>query len=151
MPLGQSPPFWKQKSLKQMSRQEWESLCDGCAQCCLIKLEDDAARKVFYTSVVCKYLDEGKCECRQYQRRAELVADCVRLTPENVGKFHWLPKTCAYRLISEGKDLKWWHPLVSGNRSTVHEAGISVKDKVLSEEFVHPRGYDEHIINWVEY
>lgn len=144
-------PFWKQKSLSQMTRDEWESLCDGCALCCLIKLEDDASNEVFYTRVVCKHLDEGKCVCRKYERRTELVADCVSLKAENVHEFHWLPATCAYRLIAEGKDLKWWHPLVSGSRETVHQAGISVKDKVLSEEFVHPKSYDEHIIDWVEY
>lgn len=149
--MDQSEAFWKRKSLGEMSKEEWESLCDGCARCCLVKLEDEDNGHVFYTRVVCKYLNEQKCECRRYDRRTELVPDCVRLTPDNTKEFHWLPGTCAYRLISEGKDLEWWHPLVSGSRESVDEAGISVKDKVLSEEYVHPASYDEHIIKWVEY
>ncbi len=106
--------FWQEKSLAEMSRQEWESLCDGCARCCLHKLEDEDSGKVHYTSVVCKYLDESTCQCTNYQDRSSLVPDCVWLTPDTAEAFKWLPITCAYRLIAEGKDLKWWHPLVSG-------------------------------------
>ncbi len=143
-------PFWVNKSLTEMTREEWESLCDGCAKCCLQKLEDEDTGKVYYTKVVCRYLDEKLCRCSHYQERNNLVPTCVWLRPEDVAEFHWLPTTCAYRLIAEGQDLPAWHHLVSGSRDTVHEAGISVRGRVLNEEFVHPDGLEEHIIHWVE-
>ncbi|MCH8257634.1 MAG: YcgN family cysteine cluster protein [Proteobacteria bacterium] len=142
--------FWKEKSLTEMSRQEWESLCDGCARCCLHKLEDEDSGEVHYTSVVCKYLDESTCRCTSYQDRHSLVPDCVWLTPDTVEAFRWLPTTCAYRLVAEGKDLAWWHPLVSGRAESVQEAGISVRGKCVSEEHVHPDNFEENIIRWVE-
>ncbi|MEH6556640.1 MAG: YcgN family cysteine cluster protein [Oceanicoccus sp.] len=141
--------FWENKPLDQLSEDEWESLCDGCAKCCLHKLEDEDSGEVFYTKVVCRYMDE-QCRCTEYQRRNELVPNCVWLRPEDVKEFHWLPSTCAYRLVSEGKPLESWHPLISGSPDTVHSAGISIKGRALSEEYVHPDGLDEHIINWVE-
>ncbi|MCH7743947.1 MAG: YcgN family cysteine cluster protein [Proteobacteria bacterium] len=142
--------FWKEKSLAEMSRQEWESLCDGCARCCLHKLEDEDSGEVHYTSVACKYLDESTCRCTSYQDRHSLVPDCVWLTPDTVEAFRWLPTTCAYRLVAEGKDLAWWHPLVSGRAESVQEAGISVRGKCISEEHVHPDNFEENIIRWVE-
>lgn len=147
-----SPPltrFWEQKSLAEMTAEEWESLCDGCAKCCLHKLEDEDSGEVFYTKVVCRYMDDN-CRCTEYQRRNELVPNCVWLRPENVKQFHWLPMTCAYRLVSEGKPLEDWHPLISGDPDSVHQAGVSIKGRALSEEYVHPEGFDEHVISWVE-
>jgi uncharacterized cysteine cluster protein YcgN (CxxCxxCC family) len=143
------PRFWEQKSLAELDPQEWESLCDGCAKCCLHKLEDEDSGEVFYTKVVCRYMDE-QCRCSEYQQRNVLVPNCVWLKPENVAEFHWLPQTCAYRLVAEGKPLPDWHHLISGDTNTVHEAGISIKGRALSEEFVHPDGFEEHIIHWVE-
>ncbi len=143
-------PFWQEKSLDDMSRQEWESLCDGCARCCLHKLEDIDTGEVAYTRVVCRYLDEDNCRCTEYEHRNELVPNCVWLTPDTARGYHWLPSTCAYRLLAEGKDLEWWHPLVSGRWETVAEAGIAVKGRVVNENFVHPDGYEEHIIHWVD-
>ncbi len=142
-------PFWKTKSLQEMSQVEWESLCDGCARCCLHKLEDVDTGEVHYTSVVCRLMTDD-CRCSAYLDRTELVPDCVQLTPERTEEFEWLPTTCAYRMVYEGKDLAWWHPLVSGDPDTVHSAGISVKGKALSEDHVHPDAIDEHIIRWVE-
>jgi hypothetical protein len=142
--------FWLRKSLEEMTVDEWESLCDGCARCCLHKLEDEDDGEVFYTRVVCRYLDEQRCRCRRYPERHTLVPNCVWLKPEYVTEFRWLPASCAYRLVAEGKDLAWWHPLVSGNPDSVHEAGISVRGKILSENYVHPDGMEEHIIHWVE-
>ena len=127
-------PFWKNKQLREMSREEWESLCDGCARCCLVKLEDEDTGKIHFTSAACKLLDGRQCRCTDYQNRTARVPDCVELTPENAGELNWLPKTCAYRLLAEGRDLAWWHPLVSGRAETVVEAGISVKDRTRSEE-----------------
>ena len=142
--------FWQKKSLNEMSQSEWESLCDGCAKCCLIKLDDIDNSKVHYTKVVCRLMDENTCQCTQYQNRNKLVPNCIWLKPEGVKEFHWLPQTCAYRLLSEGKELQPWHPLVSGNKNSVHQAGISIKGRCLSEEYVHPDGLEEHVIKWVE-
>lgn len=142
--------FWKEKSLFEMSENEWESLCDGCARCCLHKLEDEVTEAVHYTAVVCRYLDEDRCRCTEYDKRTELVPDCVQLTPLGALDYGWLPKTCAYRTLAEGRDLEWWHPLVSGSKETVHAAGISVKGKCIPEQFVHESGLEEQIITWVE-
>lgn len=133
-PTGTAQPFWAVKTLEAMSPQEWESLCDGCARCCLVKLEDEDTGEIHYTDVGCTLLDGGACRCRDYPNRQKKVEDCVRLTPEAVRTLRWLPKTCAYRLIAEGKPLAWWHPLVSGNPDTVHLAGISVRDEIAGLE-----------------
>ena len=129
-----APPFWKTKSLSDMSREEWESLCDGCGRCCLNKLEDEDTGRYLYTRVACKLLDLETCRCTDYANRQAKVPDCVALTPENVGSLGWLPATCAYRLLDEGKSLPWWHPLVSGRTETVAEAGITVAGEAYSEE-----------------
>lgn len=139
--------FWKQKSLQQMSQQEWESLCDGCGKCCLNKLmtEDD---EVLYTNVACRLLDGETVRCTHYGDRFRLVPDCVRLTPETVSKLKWLPETCAYRLLNEGQDLADWHPLVSGRRESVEEAGISVRGRVISERDAGP--LEHHLVDWAD-
>ncbi|MDJ0878984.1 MAG: YcgN family cysteine cluster protein [Halieaceae bacterium] len=142
--------FWEQKSLAEMSDAEWESLCDGCARCCLHKLEDADTGEVYYTGVRCRYLVEESCRCSDYPRRSELMSNCIDLKRHDVAALHWLPATCAYRLLSEGKPLYDWHPLVSGRPESVHEAGISIRGRAVSDEFVHPDGYEEHIIHWVE-
>ncbi len=126
--------FWRVTPLEQMSKPEWESLCDGCARCCLVKFEDIDTGATLFTSAACKMLELGSCRCKDYPNRASVVPDCVPLHPNNVRELHWLPPTCAYRLVGEGKDLPWWHPLQSGDPETVHQAGISVKDQVISEE-----------------
>lgn len=142
--------FWQQKELAQMSDAEWESLCDGCARCCMIKLEDEDTREVHYTAVVCDLLALDVCRCTRYPERHELVPDCVVLTPERAADFAWLPTTCAYRTLAEGRELAWWHPLVSGRQDTVHEAGISVQDKVVPEAMVHEDDQQDMIVTWVE-
>jgi uncharacterized protein len=127
-------PFWRVKSLESMTSPEWESLCDGCGRCCLVKLEDEDTGAIHYTDVGCTLLDGAACRCRNYENRQGKVPDCVRLTPEAVRALSWLPPTCAYRLLAEGRDLYWWHPLVSGDADTVHAAGISVRARVAGPE-----------------
>lgn len=134
-------PFWRRKSLGEMSDAEWESLCDGCGRCCLVKLEDEDSGAVVYTDVGCTLLDAQSCRCSDYENRQARVPDCVRLTVEAVTTLSWLPKTCAYRLLGDGLDLHWWHPLVSGDPDTVHQAGISVRGHVYGLE--HEVALDE--------
>ncbi len=125
--------FWKRKSLAEMSTGEWESLCDGCALCCLQKLEDEDSGEIYFTDVACKLLDLNSCRCRDYPARAKKVADCLVLSVDNLQAFAWLPATCAYRLLADGDDLPEWHPLITGDPDSVHEAGISALGKVVSE------------------
>ena len=141
--------FWKNKSLRQMSSSEWEALCDGCGKCCLVKLIDDLTDDLHYTTVARKLLDCESCQCGDYENRKSLVEGCVILSPRLIEELHWMPSTCAYRLIYEGKDLYWWHPLISGSPNTVHEAGISVRGRVISEREVKdselPKYIDEQL------
>ena len=140
-------PFWRTKTLAEMTRAEWESLCDGCGRCCTTKFIDEDTGAIEFTDVACKLLDSESCRCTDYARRKQRVPDCVKLTAHMAGKLSWLPSTCAYRLIDEGKRLPWWHPLVSGDPETVHEAGISVRDKVVSETEVEDA--EERIVDWI--
>ena len=139
-------PFWKRKTLVQMNRTEWESLCDGCGRCCLLKLEDVDTGALHFTSVVCHLFDQQRCRCTRYAERTSLVPDCLVLSPDNLALINFLPDTCAYRLLNEGRDLPDWHPLVSGTPVSVHRAGVSVRDKVISEEYVHP----DDLVNYIE-
>ena len=139
-------PFWKTKTLEQMTPEEWESLCDGCGRCCLHKLRDDVTEALSFTNVSCRLLDRHSCQCSDYPRRQEKVPDCVSLTPEILDEIDWLPPSCAYRRVQEGRDLAWWHHLVSGDPATVHEAGVSVRGRAISEEVSGP--LDRHLADW---
>jgi len=143
-------PFWQRKKLTELTADEWESLCDGCGRCCLKKLQDEETGEVAYTDVACKQLDRARCRCRRYARRHELVPDCVALRPSDLSTFDWLPTTCAYRKLAEGKPLDWWHPLVSGDPDTVHRAGISVRGRTLPERDVPAEDLETRIIEWIK-
>ncbi len=131
---GSELPFWRARRLDQMTRPEWESLCDGCGRCCLHKLEDEDTGEVHHTNVACRLLDPDTCRCRRYATRKRWVPDCVALKPADIARFGWLPSTCAYRLLAEGKDLPEWHPLLSGDPESVHRAGVSVRGRVIPEQ-----------------
>ncbi|MEE4357428.1 MAG: YcgN family cysteine cluster protein [Desulfococcaceae bacterium] len=141
-----SDVFWEKKSLEEMTKEEWELLCDGCAVCCLHKLEDEDTGEVFYTAVACRMLDRDRCRCMSYEKRFAQIPGCLHLTPETVKEYHWLPATCAYRLISEGKDLPVWHPLRSGDPESVHTSGISLRDRVISECHADMENLEAYII-----
>ena len=147
--MDDETPFWRRKKLAQMTRAEWESLCDGCGRCCLNKLEDIDTGDTVFTDVGCRLLDTGSCRCRDYARRREEVSDCVKLTPRNVRSIPWLPPSCAYRLLAQGRDLYWWHPLVSGDPDSVHAAGVSVRGRVQGSEIDIPDAdLEDHIVQW---
>ncbi len=137
-------PFWERKKLTELTTAEWESLCDGCGNCCTYKLEDHDTGELYQTDVCCKLLDTHRCQCSNYANRKRFVSDCVQLTPENVLTFNWLPSTCGYVRVAKGLPLADWHPLVSGDPESVHRAGISVRDRVMSEEQAGP--LEDHII-----
>ena len=139
-------PFWRTKTLEEMSAEEWESLCDGCGRCCLVKLEDESIGTVELTRLACRLLDHATCRCSDYANRFILVHDCIRIDAAKVREIDWLPATCAYRLVGEGRELMWWHPLVSGDPETVHQAGISVRGWAVSEVKVKPRDMHRYII-----
>ncbi|MEZ4527236.1 MAG: YcgN family cysteine cluster protein [Desulfobacterales bacterium] len=138
--------FWEKKSLKDMTKEEWELLCDGCAVCCLHKVEYEDSGEVFYTAVACRLLDIAQCRCTAYADRFSLMPDCLHLTPETVNQYSWLPETCAYRLLSEGKDLPEWHPLISGDPESIHSSGISLRDRAISEQYVSTDDLEAYIL-----
>ena len=140
-------PFWKVKTLEQMSTNEWESLCDGCGKCCLHKIEDEDTGDIAFTNVACRLLDSKSCRCSNYSKRIHFVKDCQVLNPKKVRRLNWLPSTCAYKLLGEGRDLPSWHPLVSGNRDSVHRAGISMKNKIISED--HVKDLEDFVVDWI--
>lgn len=143
--------FWNSKKLDEMTPSEWESLCDGCGRCCLQKLEDIDTGLVFYTSVACRLLDEESCRCKNYKKRRKVVQDCLVLEAADTEQLKWLPQSCAYRTLAEGRPLEWWHPLVSGSADTVREAGISVAGRTVNEISISSADLEDHIICWIDF
>jgi uncharacterized protein len=144
------PRFWETIPLAKLTQQEWEALCDGCGKCCLNKLEFEDTGEVAFTRVACRLLDGETCQCTNYVNRKQYVPECVVLTPKTLPKIaYWLPRTCAYRLLHEGKRLEDWHPLNSGNPQSVHEAGVSVRGWTIPEYEVDEDDWEDHIIDEV--
>jgi uncharacterized cysteine cluster protein YcgN (CxxCxxCC family) len=140
--------FWKNKKLAELTPEEWESLCDGCAICCLYKLQDEETDEIYYTDVACKLLDLASCTCTAYSERSQLMPTCMVLTPAIVEAINWLPATCAYRRLKEGQDLDWWHPLVSGKPGLVHRLGISIRAKAIPEKDVDMDNLEDRVVDW---
>jgi len=138
--------FWETRKLEQMTDPEWESLCDHCARCCLLKLEDEDSAELFFTNVSCHLLDIEKCSCKDYPNRKFRVPECLQVRSMELSEYQWLPQTCAYRLIAEGRPLPAWHPLISGSQQSVQQAGITVDGFAVSEDYIHPDQLQDHII-----
>lgn len=138
-------PFWRVKPLCSLTAAEWEALCDGCAKCCVIRLRDVDTDAVYATNVACRLLDRQTCRCTDYDNRSERAPACVRLTPENLEELEWMPRTCAYRLVAEGRELYDWHPLISGDPESVHAAGMSVRGATVCETMVDEDDLHEHV------
>lgn len=140
-------PFWQTVKLADMTAAQWEAVCDGCAKCCLVKLQDEDSGEIVFTDIVCNLLDQQSCRCTHYEERTKLVPDCVKLTKDNLDKIDFMPPSCAYRLLHEGKDLPQWHPLVSGRADSVVEAGMSVKGRVIAE-MAFDGDSEDRVVDW---
>ena len=140
--------FWETKNLIDMNENEWESLCDKCGKCCVIKLEDFDTQEVHYTNVSCKLLCEKSASCKDYENRKSIVPDCIILSPDNLKDLKWMPETCAYKLLNEGKNLPYWHPLLSGNDKEIVNSGNSVKNRVTNENEIKIKDLPDYIFNW---
>jgi len=140
--------FWEIKNLIDMNENEWESLCDKCGKCCVIKLEDFDTQQVHYTNVSCKLLCEKSASCKDYENRKSIVPDCIILSPDNLKDLKWMPETCAYKLLNEGKNLPYWHPLLSGNDKEIVKSGNSVKNRVTNENEIKIKNLPDYIFNW---
>lgn len=145
--MAMPQPFWRTKTLAQMTRPEWESLCDGCGKCCLQKLQDDDSGEVYATRLVCRYMTP-ECRCSVYSERQKYVPNCVWLTPDDVDEFFWLPSTCAYRLVAEGQDLPSWHPLVAGDAQRIHQQKASIQHwDLIADDRVPEEEWEDYIID----
>ena len=140
--------FWETKKLIEMDTNEWEALCDKCGKCCVIKLEDYDTKEIHYTNVSCKLLCEKTALCKDYKNRKKIVPDCTILSPDNLKNLKWMPDTCAYKILDEGKDLPNWHPLISENEDEIVKSGNSVKNRVTNEIKVKEKNLPEYIFNW---
>ena len=146
--MQQTQPFWERKTLNEMTSEEWESLCDGCGKCCVLKLEDIDTGAVYYSDVSCKLLCTKTAQCTDYQNRKQIVPDCVILTPDNLEDIDWMPQSCAYRRINEGRGLADWHPLIAGSQDKMASLGHLVAGHVISETEIDGADMPDHLYDW---
>lgn len=139
--------FWKEIPITELNSSEWESICDGCAQCCAHKLECEDSGEIFKTNIVCQYLDTEQCQCSVYSERHKFVPDCIKITPENAGTLSWIPETCGYRVLAEGRELPEWHPLITGDKESTKNAGASIRQKVISEADIDLDDLEDFIVD----
>lgn len=144
--MSENQRFWENTPFDQFTSKQWESICDGCAQCCAHKLQDEDTEEVFLTNVVCQYLDTKKCQCSVYNDRHVHVPDCIKITPENAGELLWIPETCGYRLLANGKPLPEWHPLMTGDSDSTRSANMTVTDKVISDADVNMDDLEDYLV-----
>ncbi len=143
--LADQTPFWETKTLAEMNPEEWEALCDGCGRCCLFKLEDEDTHEIFYTRVVCRYFNVETGRCRVYAERTELVPTCLQLDPGRVSELGWIPRSCAYRRLAEGRKLAAWHPLIAGSRTRMQKNGVAVNRQIISEDLADMDHLEDYI------
>jgi len=144
--MSQLEKFWETIPFDQLNQKQWESICDGCAQCCAHKLQDEDTDEIFYTNIVCEYLDTNKCQCSVYADRHTYVPDCIKITAENAKELSWIPETCGYKLLANGKPLPDWHPLVTGSRNSTEQANMSIRDKVISEADIDMDDLEDYLV-----
>ena len=148
--MDTSAPFWQTTPMEKMTAEQWESLCDGCGLCCLHKIEDDDG-DILATRISCHMLDTQSCQCKDYNNRLRHVPECLVMTPALARTIPWLPDSCAYKRLARGQRLLWWHPLISGDSTLVHEEGVSAQGRVISETYVHEDDFEFHIVDWLTY
>lgn len=144
--MTEQTKYWLTTALEDMNEQQWESLCDGCAQCCAHKLQDEETDEIFFTNVVCRYLDTNKCKCSVYNDRHVHVPDCIKITPQNAKTLSWIPETCAYKRLAKGKPLPKWHPLETGDPKSAHKSNISITNKVISEADINVDDLEDYLV-----
>jgi uncharacterized cysteine cluster protein YcgN (CxxCxxCC family) len=141
-----SEKFWETIPFEQLNSKQWEAICDGCAQCCAHKLQDEETDEIFYTNIVCQYLDTKKCQCSVYDDRHTYVPDCIKITPENANKLTWIPDTCGYKLLAKGEPLPEWHPLMTGDINSTEKANMSIRNKVISEADIEMDDLEDYLV-----
>lgn len=141
-------PFWRTRALADLSREEWESLCDGCGRCCTNTLEDEETGELFATRVACRLFCNKTGGCGDYPNRKAKVSECIQISAENVGEMDFLPPTCGYRLVWQGQDLPDWHHLVCGDREEVHRRGFSVRGQTISEATIPADLLEDYLHDW---
>ena len=140
--------WWDEKHLSEMSRSEWEQICDHCGKCCLHKLEDETDNTVYYTDIACYLVNKDSCYCGDYENRRTLVPECVQLSVDNLDQINWMPPSCSYRLLKQGQALPSWHHLITGDKESIHRCGKSIKARYVSETEVEEDEFEEHVVEW---